>query len=96
MTHLWLFSAWLALQASGSAPARAKPQPISASATPAMIENILESGRCAQVGESPSSRISARRLIAPGLPPLLSFRYYEGKAHHGFGNTGLVLDDAGH
>lgn len=62
----------------------------------AAIESVLESGRCAEVGESPSARVAPRRLIAPGLPPLLSFRYYEGKEHHRFGNTELVLDDAGH
>jgi hypothetical protein len=27
---------------------------------------------------------------------LLSFRYYEGKQHHRFGNSELMLDDAGH
>jgi hypothetical protein len=34
--------------------------------------------------------------IAPGAPPALSFRYYEGKLHHRFGNAELLLDDAGH
>lgn len=94
MTHLWILGAWLAMQAGGSQPARVTGQP-EASARP-MIESVLRSGRCVEVGESPSERVAPRRLIAPGLPPLLSFRYYEGKEHYGFGNTDLVLDDAGH
>ena len=45
---------------------------------------------------SASVRVAPLRLIAPGPPPLLSFRYYEGRAHHRYGNLDLVLDDAGH
>lgn len=55
-----------------------------------MIQQIADSGRCADVAEP------AESLIAPGPPPLLSFRYYEGKLHHRFGNGELMLDDAGH
>jgi hypothetical protein len=54
------------------------------------------STRCVDVAEPPSARVALRRLIAPGPPPLLSFRYYEGRAHHRYGNLDLVLDDAGH
>lgn len=96
MIHLWLFSAWFAMQAGGSMPAPVAMQIIKDEASRSAIEDVLQSGRCAQAGESPSARVSKRRMIAPGLPPLLSFRYYEGKAHHRFGNTDLVLDDAGH
>lgn len=55
-----------------------------------LIEQIADSGRCADLGPS------AAGPIAPGQPPLLSFRYYEGKQHHRFGNSELMLDDAGH
>jgi hypothetical protein len=48
------------------------------------------------LGDTPDSRITREPLISPGQPPLLSFRYYEGKSHHRFGNTELMLDDAGH
>jgi hypothetical protein len=96
MIHLWLFSAWFAMQAGGSAPAPVATQVIKDAAPRSVIEDVLQSGRCVQAGESPSARVSKRLMIAPGLPPLLSFRYYEGKAHHRFGNTDLVLDDAGH
>jgi hypothetical protein len=48
------------------------------------------------LGESNSDRLAPPRLIAPGAPPLLAFRYFEGKDRHRFGQLDLVLDDAGH
>ncbi len=60
------------------------------------IEAVLQSGRVVEIAESPSARVSPPQTIAPGPPPLLSFRYYEGRLHHRFGNNDLVLDDAGH
>ena len=48
------------------------------------------------LGESSAERVAVRRLIAPGAPPLLAFRYFEGKDRHRFGQLDLVLDDAGH
>lgn len=48
------------------------------------------------LGESNSERVTIKRLIAPGAPPLLAFRYFEGKDRHRFGQLDLVLDDAGH
>ena len=54
------------------------------------------SARCVTLAESPSARVAPLRLIAPGPPPFLSFRYYEGRMHHRYGNLDLVLDDAGH
>ena len=59
-------------------------------------QQVADSGRCVTLAETPDSRVSQKPMIAPGPPPLLSFRYYEGKAHHRFGNTDLMLDDAGH
>ena len=61
-----------------------------------MIRQIAESGRVTEAGETPDRRVAPRPQVAPGAPPLLSFRYYEGKQHHRFGDTDLVLDDAGH
>jgi hypothetical protein len=52
--------------------------------------------RCVLAGDSPDSRVSVPRVIAPGLPPLFSFRYYEGKLHGRNVNTDLMMDDAGH
>ena len=72
------------------------PQP---PATPprADIQQIAESGRCADIAEPPDQRVApAQPTIAPGPPPILSFRLYEGKRHGRFNNSDLMLDDAGH
>ncbi|MGA7414363.1 MAG: hypothetical protein WBW33_28090 [Bryobacteraceae bacterium] len=61
-----------------------------------LIRQIAESGRVTEAGETPDQRVATKPQIAPGAPPLLSFRYYEGKQHHRFGDMDLVLDDAGH
>ena len=61
-----------------------------------LIQDIAQSGRCATLVDSPDVRVSTRTLISPGPPPLLSFRFYQGKLHHRFGNAELMLDDAGH
>ena len=57
---------------------------------------IAASGRCAHLVASPSERVAPQPAISPGPPPLLSFRYYEGRLRHRYGNMDLVLDDAGH
>ncbi len=62
----------------------------------ALIRAIADSGRCATMAESADERVSPRVEIAPGQPPLLSFRYFEGQMHHRYGNSDLMLDDAGH
>jgi hypothetical protein len=90
VTPLWILSLLLAAQA---APASA---PLRDESTLTVIQTIAESGRCASLAETPSERVSTKPQIAPGLPPLLSFRYYEGRLHHRYGNADLVLDDAGH
>lgn len=61
-----------------------------------LIARIASSGRCVSVAETPDSRVEPGMRIAPGPPPLVSFRYYQGKLHQRFGNTDLMLDDAGH
>jgi hypothetical protein len=61
-----------------------------------VIEQIAKAGRVADPAETPDQRVAPTLRIAPGLPPLLSFRYYEGKLHHRFENSQLMLDDAGH
>ena len=60
------------------------------------VSDGLAESRCIVIGESPDLRVSPSPQIAPGAPPLLSFRYYEGAEHHRFGNQDLMLDDAGH
>jgi hypothetical protein len=59
-------------------------------------QQVADSGRCVTLAEKPDTRVEQKPMIAPGPPPLLSFRYYEGRAHHRFGNMDLMLDDAGH
>lgn len=60
------------------------------------IQQVTDSGRCADLAETPDQRVDSKPQIAPGPPPILSFRFYEGKLHHRFGNSELLLDDAGH
>ncbi len=60
-----------------------------------LVKKVADSGRCMTIAESPDARLKIPK-IAPGQPPLLMFRYYEGKLHHRFGNADLMLDDAGH
>lgn len=60
------------------------------------IKQISDSGRCADLAESPDARVAPEMKVPPGPPPMLSFRYYEGKLHHRYGNSELMLDDAGH
>jgi hypothetical protein len=61
-----------------------------------LTKEIAASGQVVEIAVTPSERVSPLVEIAPGQPPLLSFRYYEGQERHRFSNTELMLDDAGH
>jgi hypothetical protein len=61
-----------------------------------LTKEIAASGQVVELAVTPSERVSPTVPIAPGQPPLLSFRYYEGQERHRFSNTELMLDDAGH
>ena len=61
-----------------------------------LIEVIALSGRVVGASEPPSERLSPSMLIAPGAPPVLSFRYFDANDRGRFGNLGLMTDDAGH
>jgi hypothetical protein len=61
-----------------------------------LIEMIALSGRVVNISESPSERLTRPMLIAPGAPPVLSFRYFDATDRGRFGNLGLMTDDAGH
>jgi hypothetical protein len=61
-----------------------------------LIEEIAESARVVEIAEPASDRAEPPRLVAPGDPPLLAFRYFEGKERHRFGQLDLMMDDAGH
>ena len=62
----------------------------------AVLMQISASGRMASIAQSPSERIAPLAVLAPGQPPLVSFRYFEGKDRRRFSGLDLVLDDAGH
>ena len=61
-----------------------------------LIKAVADSGRVLELGVPPSERVTPPKLISPGSPPLISFRFFEGQARHRFGNLDLVTDDAGH
>jgi|HubBroStandDraft_4_1064222.scaffolds.fasta_scaffold83067_2 hypothetical protein len=61
-----------------------------------LIKQVAASGRVLELAISPSERLSSVPQIAPGAPPLLSFRFFDGKDRHRFGELDLVIDDAGH
>ena len=57
---------------------------------------VSESGRVVEIAISPSERLAPPSKMAPGAPPLVSFRLFDGKMRHRFSNLDLALDDAGH
>ena len=61
-----------------------------------LTKEIAASGQIVELVTPPSDRVNPPPQIAPGPPPLLSFRYYEGQQRHRFSNAELMLDDAGH
>ena len=61
-----------------------------------LIQEIAASGRVVEILVRDSDRVTPAKEIAPGAPPLLSFRYFEGKDRHRYGRLDLVMDDAGH
>lgn len=61
-----------------------------------LTKQVAESGRVAALATSPSERVAPPMRIAPGAPPLVSFRLFEGRLRRRFNNLDLVLDDAGH
>lgn len=61
-----------------------------------IVQKVAESGRCVVLADDPNKRVEPTKMIAPGLPPMLSFRYYEDKKNQRFANVDLMLDDAGH
>jgi hypothetical protein len=60
------------------------------------IEAIARSGRVVEIGEARDRLADPRKQIAPGAPPLLSFRYFLGADRNRFGKLDVMLDDAGH
>ena len=65
-------------------------------AAPAALDGPEATSRVLTIGETSSERLAPLGRIAPGQPPLLMFRYLDGKGRHRFGDLDLVMDDAGH
>jgi hypothetical protein len=90
----------LAQQEAAEKTAPKSPQPASPQSDPSSLENKIEqiaaSGRVLQIGETSSERLQPAMPLTPGAPPILAFRYFDGKARHRFGDLDLVMDDAGH
>lgn len=61
-----------------------------------LIADIAKSGRVLTIGVARESLRDPLRDVAPGAPPLLAFRYFEGAERHRFGKLDVMLDDAGH
>lgn len=61
-----------------------------------LVEEIDRSGQVLMIAENADERAEPPPLLAPGDPPLLAFRYFEGQSKHRFGQLDLVMDDAGH
>jgi len=57
---------------------------------------VAESGRVLEIAVTPSDRLAPPPKLAPGAPPLVSFRLFDGRMRHRFSNLDLALDDAGH
>jgi hypothetical protein len=57
-----------------------------------LVSEVLTSGRVLSL----VSQLDDGIRVAPGVPPLLAFRYLEGRQRGRFGGLDLVLDDAGH
>lgn len=61
-----------------------------------LIGDIACSGRVMESGNTRERLADPRKQIAPGAPPLLSFRYFDGADRHRFGKLDVIMDDAGH
>jgi hypothetical protein len=61
-----------------------------------LVSDIARSGRVLTIASDRDRLADPRKQIAPGAPPLLSFRYFEGADRHRFGKLDVMMDDAGH
>jgi hypothetical protein len=90
---------YFAVLLTAVASQQASPPPAAHKSAPesmTVMEKIDRSGRCATVGRTAEQRLTKQPVVAPGAPPVLSFKLYEDAKHHRFGNVDVMLDDAGH
>lgn len=83
---LFIFTLWAQQQQSA-----ASQKPIDA-----LIETIARSGRVVETMPASERLRDPLKEVAPGQPPLLAFRYFDGADRHRFGKLDLMVDDAGH
>ncbi|HEY3739742.1 MAG TPA: hypothetical protein VGL53_07855 [Bryobacteraceae bacterium] len=62
----------------------------------ALIASIARSGRVVEAMPASDRLRDPLKEVAPGQPPLLAFRYFDGADRHRFGKLDLMVDDAGH
>ena len=61
-----------------------------------LIARVARSGRVVESLPAAWRLEDPLRQVAPGAPPLLAFRYFDGAEKHRFGKLDLMVDDAGH
>jgi hypothetical protein len=61
-----------------------------------LVEKIARSGRVVEAARASDRLNDPLKEVAPGAPPLLAFRYFDGADRHRFGKLDLMVDDAGH
>lgn len=62
----------------------------------ALVREIALQNRILTLVTPVAERLTVPDPIAPGAPPLLAFRYLDGRQRGRFTGIDLVLDDAGH
>jgi hypothetical protein len=91
-----IFYLTLALQAGAVNPAHLDKATDREARIRQLIGDIARSGRVLDLGNTKQRLADPRKQIAPGAPPLLSFRYFDGADRHRFGKLDVIMDDAGH
>ena len=61
-----------------------------------LIREIANSACVLEAADRQAKLADPRLKLAPGVPPMLSFRYFQGADRGRFGKLDLMLDDAGH
>jgi hypothetical protein len=62
----------------------------------ALVREVALQNRILTLATPVAERLTVADPIAPGAPPLLAFRYLDGRQRGRFTGIDLVLDDAGH
>ncbi len=84
------------LQAGQPSAVRSASTPDREARVQRLIVDIARSGRVLEISGAKERLADPRKQIAPGAPPLLSFRYFDGADRHRFGKLDVIMDDAGH